>query len=34
MRVPKSGGGALEFALDTRTRRVTLIGVPAIAFCE
>lgn len=34
VRVPKSGGGSIEFALDTRTRRVTLIGVPAIAFCE
>ncbi len=34
VRVPKGGGGALEFALDTGTRRVTLIGLPAIAFCE
>lgn len=33
-RVPKSGGGRLEFAVDTRTRKVTLIGIPAIPFCE
>lgn len=33
-RVPRSGGGRLEFALDTRTKRVTLIAVPAIPFCE
>lgn len=33
-RVPKSGGGRLEFALDTTTKKVTLIGIPAIPFCE
>lgn len=33
-RVPRSGGGRLEFAVDTSTKKVTLIGVPAIAFCE
>lgn len=33
-RVPRSGGGPLEFARDTRTKNVTLIGVPAIPFCE
>lgn len=34
VKVPKSGGGRLQFAVDEQTRRVTLIGVPFIAFCE
>lgn len=33
-RVPAGGGGRLEFAVDAKTKRVTLIGVPAIGFCE
>jgi hypothetical protein len=32
--VPKSGGGRLAFAVDTTTKRTTLIGVPGIPFCE
>jgi hypothetical protein len=32
--VPKSGGGRLQFLVSTTTHRVTLIGVPFIAFCE
>ncbi len=32
--VPAAGGGRLEFAVSTTTRRVTLIAIPAIAFCE
>jgi hypothetical protein len=27
-------GGRITFAVSTRTRRTTLIGVPFIAFCE
>jgi hypothetical protein len=34
VRIPKRGGGRLQFAVDTRTHRVTLIGIPFIAFCE
>lgn len=34
VRIPKNGGGRLQFAVDTRTHRVVLIGVPLIAFCE
>jgi hypothetical protein len=34
VKVPKSGGGRLQFAVSTETHRVTLIGVPFIAFCE
>ena len=34
VRVPRNGGGKLQFAVSTTTHRVTLIGVPAIAFCE
>ena len=31
---PKNGGGKLQFAVDTKTHRVVLIGIPLIAFCE
>jgi hypothetical protein len=34
VKVPKNGGGRLQFAVDEHTHRVTLIGVPFIAFCE
>lgn len=34
VRVPKNGGGRIQFAVDVGTKRVTLIGVPRIAFCE
>jgi hypothetical protein len=30
----RSDVGRLQFALATKTKRVTLIGVPAIPFCE
>jgi hypothetical protein len=32
--VPKGGGGPLEFAIATTSGKVTLIAVPAIAFCD
>ncbi len=34
VKIPKSGGGRLQFAVSTTTKRTTLIGVPFIAFCE
>jgi hypothetical protein len=34
VKVPKSGGGRIQFAVSTRTGKVTIIGVPNIAFCE
>ena len=34
VRVPKSGGGKMRFAVDVNTHKITLIGVPVIAFCE
>ncbi len=34
VRIPKRDGGRLQFALDTRTKKVTAIGVPGLAFCE
>lgn len=34
VRVPKGGGGRLHFGVSTKTKRVTVIGVPYIAFCE
>jgi hypothetical protein len=33
-RVPKSGGGPLEFAFAVKTKTVSLIGVPHVAVCE
>jgi len=33
-KVPKSGGGKLQFGVDTTTKKVTIIAVPAIPFCE
>ncbi|MDX6621869.1 MAG: hypothetical protein QOK36_4255, partial [Gaiellales bacterium] len=29
-----SGGGKLQFALDTKTKKVTAIGVPFVPFCD
>jgi hypothetical protein len=34
VRVPRNGGGPLEFVLDSRTRKVTGIGVPFVPFCD
>jgi hypothetical protein len=34
VRVPRNGGGRITFAVDADTRRITLIGVPFIPFCE
>jgi hypothetical protein len=34
VRIPKNGGGRIKFAVDVNTKKVTLIGVPVIAFCE
>jgi hypothetical protein len=33
-RIPKSGGGRLEFAIDTTSKKVTLIGIPRIPICD
>jgi hypothetical protein len=34
VRIPKSGGGRIEFAVDIHTNKTILIGVPFIAACE
>lgn len=34
VRVPKRGGGRLQFAVGTTSGKVELIGIPAIPFCE
>ncbi len=34
VRIPKSDGGRFQFALDTKTKKVTAIGIPGLAFCE
>jgi hypothetical protein len=32
--IPRNGGGKMEFGVSTKSKRVTLVGVPLIAFCE
>jgi hypothetical protein len=34
VRVPRDGGGRIQFAVDVDSKRIIRIGVPAIAFCE
>jgi hypothetical protein len=34
VRIPRNGGGRIQFAVPLNTHRVNLIGVPFIAFCE
>ena len=34
VRIPKNGGGKMIFGVSTKSKRVTVIGVPLIAFCE
>ena len=34
VKIPKDGGGKLRFGVSTKTDKITLIGVPYIAFCE
>jgi hypothetical protein len=34
VKIPKNGGGRIQFAVDLSTQRVSLIGVPFIPFCE
>ena len=34
VKVPRDGGGRLEFAVATHTDRITAIGIPYISFCE
>ena len=34
VKIPRDGGGKLQFGVSTQTKRITLIGVPYIAFCE
>jgi hypothetical protein len=34
VKIPKAGGGRIQFAVDVSSNKVSLIGVPFIAFCE
>jgi hypothetical protein len=34
VRVPRSGGGRIAFAVSTDTDKIEIIGVPAISFCD
>jgi hypothetical protein len=34
VRIPKNGGGRIQFSVPLDTRRIDLIAVPFIAFCE
>jgi hypothetical protein len=33
-KVPKNGGGRMWFAISTSTKKITLIGVPNLSFCD
>ena len=34
VKIPKTGGGRIQFAVDVDTDKTTLIAVPNVAFCE
>jgi hypothetical protein len=34
VKIPKEGGGRIQFAVDVDTGKTTLIAVPRLAFCE
>lgn len=34
VKIPKDGGGRMQFAVDVDTDKTTLIAVPNVAFCE
>ena len=34
VKIPKDGGGRIQFAVDVDTGKTTLIAVPRLAFCE
>jgi hypothetical protein len=34
LKVPRRDGGAFQLAVDTKSGKVTEIGIPAVAFCE
>ena len=34
VKIPKRGGGRFDFVVDTQTKKVALIAIPRITFCE
>jgi hypothetical protein len=34
VRIPKTGGGRLQFGVATKTHKTVLVGIPFIPFCE
>ena len=34
VKIPKDGGGRIQFAVSTKTKRTILVGVPYVQFCE
>jgi hypothetical protein len=34
VKIPKDGGGRIQFAVDVDSRKVTQISIPAVQFCE
>jgi hypothetical protein len=34
VKIPKDGGGRIQFAVDVDTHKTTMIAVPRFAFCE
>ena len=33
-RIPKEDGGRFQFGIDVQTKKIAVIGVPSISFCE
>jgi hypothetical protein len=34
VKIPKGGGGKLQFAVDTASGKVIEVGIPVVAFCD
>jgi hypothetical protein len=34
VKIPKAGGGRIQFAVDTGSKKISLIGIPIVAFCD
>jgi hypothetical protein len=34
VKIPKDGGGRLRFAVDVGSKKITMIGIPVIPFCD
>ena len=34
VKIPKNGGGRMWFGIPTDTKKISLIGVPNLSFCD